>query len=148
MSWLFITLLNFLGCIYGANYPVTTVAFSLLGAGALNHRAATNNHPPHCGNSKWFEFQWEFNQWQEIVIQRIPVKMNSVVISLESTASQSEDLFCSKSWFIFIYYIFIRHGERPFVMRLGVCWLANCTHSGWLMHWLVHDLLKIHTSVL
>lgn len=44
-SWLFITLLNFLHCIYGANYPVTTVVFSLLGAGALNHWAAPNEPP-------------------------------------------------------------------------------------------------------
>lgn len=45
MSWLFITLLNFLHCIYGANYPVTAVVFSLLGAGALNHPAAPNEPP-------------------------------------------------------------------------------------------------------
>lgn len=34
MSWLFITLLHFPLGLYGANYPVTAVVFSLLGAGA------------------------------------------------------------------------------------------------------------------
>lgn len=31
---------------------------------------------PHCAKANWFEFQWEFNQCQDIVIQRL-VKMTA-----------------------------------------------------------------------